>query len=42
MKNRGGPVLLDLARLAALVLLDLIRPPRPENRLPKRWARARG
>lgn len=32
---------MDCLRLLALVLIDLIRPPRPENRLPCRWL-ARG
>ncbi|HEY9217478.1 MAG TPA: hypothetical protein VIO94_05465 [Phenylobacterium sp.] len=41
--NRGatpetkGQALLEFARLAALVVVDLIKPTRPENRLPKRW-----
>jgi hypothetical protein len=38
MDGKNGPVWLELARLGALVALDLVRPPRPENRLPKRWA----
>jgi hypothetical protein len=41
--NRGkapetkGQALLEFARLAALVAVDLVKPTRPENRLPKRW-----
>lgn len=35
---RKGAPWLDFLRLGALVAMDLVRPPRPENRLPKRWA----
>lgn len=42
VRDRGTvgarPVLFDFVRLAALIAMDLVRPPRPENRLPKRWA----
>lgn len=40
-RTTGGgtaPPLFDFLRLAALIAVDLVRPPRPENRLPKRWA----
>lgn len=26
-------------RLAAIVAFDLVRPPKPQNRLPRRWLR---
>jgi hypothetical protein len=35
--GRIGPVWLDFLKLGALIAVDLVRPPRPENRLPKRW-----
>jgi hypothetical protein len=40
-RDRNGPVFLELARLCALVILDLVRPSKPENRLPRRWSRPR-
>ena len=38
-KWRAGTtaILMAFLRLGALVFVDLIRPARPENRLPKRW-----
>ncbi|MDX9998196.1 MAG: hypothetical protein WCY15_04070 [Phenylobacterium sp.] len=36
--GRSGLVWFDFLKLGALIAVDLVRPPRPENRLPKRWA----
>lgn len=35
--GRTGAVWFDFLKLGALIAVDLVRPPRPENRLPKRW-----